>query len=131
MRLLWDTHTYLWFSEASIEISDKLKGILLDDNTENYLSIISIWEITIKSGLGKLTIDGSLNDIWNDIINNGIKIIPMDIEHLKLYENLYFHHRDPFDRMIASIAIYENMNLVGKDNIFDLYFDKTNVSRIW
>jgi PIN domain nuclease of toxin-antitoxin system len=43
MRLLWDTHTYLWFSEASIEISDKLKDILLDDNTENYLSIISIW----------------------------------------------------------------------------------------
>ena len=131
MKLLWDTHTYLWFSKASNEISENVKEVLLDDKTENYLSIISIWEITIKSGLGKLTIDGTLNDIWNDIISSGITVIPLSIEHLKLYENLYFHHRDPFDRIIASIAISEKMNLVGKDSVFDLYFEKTNISRIW
>ncbi len=109
MKLLWDTHTYLWFSKAINEISEKVKEVLLDDKTENYLSIISIWEITIKSGLGKLTIHGTLDDIWNDIISSGITVIPLSIEHLKLYENLYFHHRDPFD----------------------LYFEKTNISRIW
>ncbi len=131
MKLLWDTHTYLWFSSGSNELSGKTKELILSDFTENYISIVSIWEITIKSSLGKLIINGNLNDIWNDISENGITVLPLELSHLKIYEKLVFHHRDPFDRIIASKAIYENMCLLGKDNVFDLYFEGTDISRIW
>ena len=55
MKLLWDTHTYLWFSSGNNELSNQTKNLILNDSTENYISIVSIWEIAIKAGLGKLT----------------------------------------------------------------------------
>jgi PIN domain nuclease of toxin-antitoxin system len=131
MKLLWDTHTYLWFSSGTDELSKQSKNLILNDSTENYISIVSVWEIAIKAGLGKLIINGSLNDVWNDIYENGIKVLPLEFSHLSIYENLPFHHRDPFDRMIASKAIHENMCLLGKDSIFDLYFEGKEVYRIW
>jgi PIN domain nuclease of toxin-antitoxin system len=131
MKLLWDTHTYLWFSSAGNEISEDLKKIILDDDNENFISIVSIWEITIKSGLGKLSIKGSLDDVWNDINENGLSVIPMEFQHLKIYDTLPLHHRDPFDRIIAAQAIGENMNLISRDSVFDQYFDNSDVFRIW
>ena len=110
MKLLWDTHTYLWFASGSSEISEKLKLIINQDDINNYISIISLWEITIKSGLGKLKLNGRLDDVKKDIINNGIIILPLEFNHLKEYEKLALYHRDPFDRLIASKAISENMN---------------------
>ena len=131
MKLLWDTHTYLWFSSGSNEISDNLKKLINHDDTENYISIVSIWEMTIKIGLGKLIIKGDLSDVWNDMADNGLIVIPLEYSHLKVYEKLPLIHRDPFDRIIASISIAENMNLIGKDSIFDQYFEHSPVKRIW
>jgi PIN domain nuclease of toxin-antitoxin system len=131
MKLLWDTHTYLWLSSGSGELSEKIKKLIANDDTENYISIVSLWEITIKTGLGKLTINGNMTDVWNDISENGISVLPLEFKHLKLYENLPLHHRDPFDRIIASKAISENMNLLSRDIVFDQYFQLGNVKRIW
>lgn len=131
MKLLWDTHSYLWFSSGSKEISEKVKQLIRKDDTENFISIASIWEITIKTGLGKLSINGSIEDVWKDLKNNGIIVLPIELKHLKVYESLPFHHRDPFDRIIASQSIAENYNLLGKDDIFDLYLENSSSVRIW
>lgn len=131
MKLLWDTHSYLWFSSGSKEISEKVKQLIRKVDTENFISIASIWEITIKTGLGKLSINGSIEDVWKDLKNNGIIVLPIELKHLKVYESLPFHHRDPFDRIIASQSIAENYNLLGKDDIFDLYLENSSSVRIW
>lgn len=131
MKLLWDTHSYLWFSSGSKEISEKVKQLIRKDDTENFISIASIWEITIKTGLGKISINGSIEDVWKDFKSNGIVVLPIELKHLKVYESLPFHHRDPFDRIIASQSIAENYNLLGKDDIFDLYLENSSSVRIW
>lgn len=80
------------------------------------MSVASLWEITIKFQIGKLTLNISLEDLFNYIDRNQIEIIPINIEHMLTLSELPRHHGDPFDRLIISQAIAENLILITRDS---------------
>ena len=131
MKYLIDTHTFLWFSEGAADISSVPKQLITDKNNEIYISIASLWEISIKTALNKLIITGAYDLIIEDVTENDMEILPINFAHTVIQNKLPFHHRDPFDRIIASQAIAENMDIISKDAIFDIYLEDKPVKRIW
>lgn len=131
MQYLIDTHTFLWFTEGSSELSVKATNLIQDKNNEIFISIASLWEISIKAATGKLEIIGSYDLVIEDITDNQMEILPINFPHTVVQNQLPFHHRDPFDRIIASQAMVENMDLISIDSIFDRYFEDKDVKRIW
>ena len=128
MRLLLDTHTVLWFLEGSPKLSANAKQAIEDVANEAFLSVASLWEITIKVSLGKLVLSASINDLANtELSRAGIKLLDITVDHLTTLSQLPFHHRDPFDRMIISQAMAESLAVVGVDPAFDHY----PIHRVW
>ncbi len=95
--------------------------------TEPWMSIASVWEMSIKVSLGKLDISGSFEEVMDDIYGNGIQLLPITFYHTLQQYKLPFHHRDPFDRMIVSQAIAEDMSIISADSQLDAY----SIRRIW
>jgi len=85
------------------------------------LSVASLWEITIKNQIGKLTLGLSLEELFEYADRNRIEIIQISYEHLLTLSKLSINHNDPFDRIIISQAIAENLTLVSKDKGFKKY----------
>lgn len=131
MRVLIDTHTFLWFVSSPLKLNRTALLLVGDDTTHLQISIASIWEISIKSSRGKLSVNGGFKNVENRLVENGIEILPIIFAHTFEHNSLPFHHKDPFDRMIAAQAIFEGIDLVSEDDVFDLYFAGTNVKRIW
>jgi PIN domain nuclease of toxin-antitoxin system len=115
MAALIDTHTFLWFVSGDKQLPEKIKNKILDINEPCYISIASLWEITIKIQIGKLKIDISIEDLFKYADRNQIEIVQITAEHLLVLTRLPQHHNDPFDRLIVSQAISENMTLYSKD----------------
>jgi len=127
MKVLLDTHTFLWFINDSPQLSDTVRGLLTSD-VDALLSIASLWEIAIKVGLNKLTLPTSFDTFIPEQLSlNDIEILPIRIEHLAIVPQLPLHHRDPFDRLLAAQALVETISLLSVDAIFDRY----TVNRIW
>jgi PIN domain nuclease of toxin-antitoxin system len=131
MKYLIDTHTFLWFNEGSNSLSNTAKQLIIDKNNEIFISIASLWEISIKTSLNKLTIVGDYALIIEDVTENDMEVLSINFVHTVIQNKLPFHHRDPFDRIIVSQAIAENMNLISNDAIFDAYLAEYSVKRIW
>jgi PIN domain nuclease of toxin-antitoxin system len=128
MKVLLDTHTFLWYVEKNKSLSKKALEIITDSQENVCLSIISIWEIAIKHSIGKLTLHVPLNDfITDEIENTVITLLPINSIHCLNVAVLPFHHRDPFDRMIIAQALTENIPLISNEKLFDSY----NIKRIW
>jgi PIN domain nuclease of toxin-antitoxin system len=115
MAVLLDTHTFLWFVSGDKQLPEKIKNKILDINEPCYISIASLWEITIKIQIGKLKIAISIDDLFKYADRNQIEIVQITAEHLLVLASLPQHHNDPFDRLIVSQAISENMTLYSKD----------------
>ena len=115
MAALLDTHTFLWFVSGEKQLPEKIKNKILDINEPCYISIASLWEITIKIQIGKLKIDISIEDLFKYADRNQIEIVQITAEHLLVLASLPQHHNDPFDRLIVSQAISENMTLYSRD----------------
>lgn len=131
MKLLWDTHTFLWFLAGSNEISSKVRQTIENPSNEHFISIAGLWEISIKTALGKLTIQGGYQTVIQDVTDNGIQILSINFAHTVQQNQLPLHHRDPFDRLIVSQAMVEGMNLISRDDIFDEYLKNQAIKRIW
>ena len=131
MKYLIDTHTFLWFNEGSADLSNTAKQLIIDKDNEIFISIASLWEISIKTSLNKLTITGSYELIIEDVTENDMELLPINFAHTVIQNKLPFHHRDPFDRIIISQAIAENMMLISKDSLFDPYLVNLSIKRIW
>ncbi|MEE4358055.1 MAG: type II toxin-antitoxin system VapC family toxin [Desulfococcaceae bacterium] len=117
MKILLDTHILLWHlaDDPRLEIS---KSELIENSSySKYLSIISLWEIAIKSSLGKLIINTEIDKI----VPEEIKILGLEMPHILAVQTLPFHHRDPFDRMIIAQAMSENMTVMTGDKRFGMY----------
>jgi PIN domain nuclease of toxin-antitoxin system len=128
VNLLLDTHTFLWFVNGNKQISDKVKKLIESEDNQSFISIASLWEMSIKYNLGKLKFDEPFDTfIEREITNSEINILHINLEHLKITATLPLYHRDPFDRLIIAQAIIENINLLSKDSAFDAY----SVKRIW
>lgn len=121
-------HTFLWFLEGSENLSKKARASI--ENTENikFISIASIWEVAIKLNLGKLQLDINLAELKEVIIKNNFEILPLDFEHIIGLSKLEDIHKDPFDRIIISQAIFEDYTILSKDADFSLY---SRVKLLW
>ena len=127
MKLLLDTHTFLWFIDDSPLLSAKGKTLLEADN-ELLLSIGSLWEIAIKLCLGKLTVAMPTEALMTrQLTSNDIDVLSITVPHLVTVSTLPLHHCDPFDRLIIAQAMAEQLPIVSADPAFDAY----PVQRLW
>ena len=127
MKILLDTHTFLWFINDSPELSSSAAD-LLESDVDLLLSTASLWEIAIKVSLNKLTLPDSYEQfIPQQITLNNIEILTITFEHLTIVSRLPFHHRDPFDRLLIAQSMSENLQIVSTDTQFDRY----GISRKW
>ena len=121
MKVLIDTHILLWFINNDPKLSLKTK-VLLQSDIDIAVSIASLWEIAIKLSIGKLTLPGSIEELFPlQLTLNQIDLLPIEVRHLQALSKLPFHHRDPFDRLIIAQALVENIGLVSVDQVFETY----------
>lgn len=122
MKLLLDTHTFLWFVNDNPKLSNHLKDLIEDTNNTSYLSVASLWEMSIKFNLGKLTLDPNYEEfVEREVTTSTIQLLNIELEHLRINSTLPFHHRDPFDRLIIAQSIVEDIPIVSVDSAFDKY----------
>ena len=121
MKLLLDTHAFLWFLAGDAMLSKKTKTLIESPENEKYISIASFWEIAIKYNLGKLVLDVSFAELKTEMIKNGFRMLPITFDDTLRLSTLPFHHRDPFDRIIISQAMENNLMLLSCDSNFHLY----------
>lgn len=122
MNLLLDTHIFIWLQIAVKNISAQRMAIFKNNQNTLFLSLASIWEIQIKIQIGKSSFPKPLSDIIEEqrTVNN-LQILPITAEHIYELENLPFHHKDPFDRLLIAQVIIENYTLVTDDPVFSAY----------
>lgn len=122
MRLLLDTHTFMWFVNGDAELHSHARGLIEDTENERWLSIGSLWEMAIKASLGKLVVGPAFTEIVRtQVAGNAISLLPVQPSHLDTVKTLPLHHRDPFDRLLIAQALVEGLDVVGRDQAFDGY----------
>ena len=125
MRLLLDTHLVVWWmaGEAS-RISRKALRSLGSEGMDPVVSAVTIWEVAIKRGLGKLDAPG---DLLPQLEGAGVELLPVTARHADLVGSLPLHHRDPFDRLLVAQAMLEGLPLVTDDESVRRY----DVEVVW
>lgn len=122
MRLLLDTHVFLWLNDDPTQLSLTLKELFSSGEHELYLSMATPWEIQIKSQLGKLSLAMPIEELVNkNRQENNIQLLPIELSHISYLEELPRRHNDPFDRIIIAQAIIEGMTIVTVDHAFADY----------
>jgi PIN domain nuclease of toxin-antitoxin system len=128
MRLLLDTHTFVWLDIARKRLSPAAQQAIQSTDNTIYLSLVSIWELQIKIQLGKLHLNASLpTTLASQQETNNLQILPIDLKHILALGNLPAHHHDPFDLLLVAQAQVENLTLVTDDAKITLY----DVSHLW
>jgi len=125
MKLLLDTHAFIWWANEPEKLSSKVLSLCADAENTLIVSVASIWEMQIKTQLGKLKIALPLADlIRSQQQTNNIQILPIELEHVLELQKLPAHHHDPFDRLLIVQAKAEGALLVSKDKTFKKYKTK-------
>lgn len=120
MKLLIDTHVLLWWLNDDPKLPTRADVIISDSKNEVFVSSISLWEIAIKSTLGKL--DADVNEIRETVFQNGMKPLPFTLEHAVAVAAIPLEaHRDPFDRALIAQAQYEPLHLLTHDRAMAAY----------
>ncbi len=122
MKLLLDTHAFIWWDSAPEKLSGAALALCRESANQLILSVASLWELQIKRQLGKLDLRLPLAEILtHQQGTNGLVILPIVQEHVLALEALPFHHRDPFDRLLVAQALVEEAVLVSGDPILKSY----------
>ncbi|MFQ3598368.1 MAG: type II toxin-antitoxin system VapC family toxin [Chloroherpetonaceae bacterium] len=128
MTVLCDTQSYIWAVENDPRLTEKARDTLGQLTIEKYLSIGSVWEMTIKVSIGKLQLQTSIEEmIEKSLAENAIRLLDIKLSHLKTLQSLPYYHRDPFDRLIVAQALSQGLPIVSSDANLNLY----GVTRIW
>ena len=128
MRVLLDTHAFLWHLWDSPERSGLCRSLIADPANEILLSTGSWWELAIKQSVGKLGIEMPFDDFLTAAAReNRLTLFPIAPAHLRLVAGLPFHHRDPFDRLLVAQSLAEGVPLLSRDEGLDAY----GVRRVW
>src|SRR5215467_11863524 len=99
MRLLLDTHTFLWLDGSPEHLSPAALAACEDPTNQRYLSVVSAWEIQIKHQINRLQLDVPLEEmIRGQQTDNDLRILPVELHHVHALATLPLHHHDPFDR---------------------------------
>jgi PIN domain nuclease of toxin-antitoxin system len=124
MRLLLDTHVYLWCVKNDRRLSQAARTLILDA-AEVYVSSVSIWEASIKAKLGKL--DVNINNLAEAISDSGFLELPLTINHVTEIDQLPDLHRDPFDRILIAQAISEPLKFLTADVALKKYSELVEI----
>jgi PIN domain nuclease of toxin-antitoxin system len=128
VKLLLDTHAFLWFIAGSEKLSATARELIEDSANQPFLSAASLWEMAIKLSLGRLHLGRPFEDLVPEQMHvNGIQLLGIEVEHVTPVTTLPFHHRDPFDRLLVAQATVEQMPIVSADPAFDAY----PIRRLW
>jgi len=119
MRLLLDTHAYLWWESDAPNLAGTARDAVADPRNEVCVSIVSLWEIAIKVRLGKL--DADLARLVEGLGENGFRLLGVQPQHVLETVRLPLHHKDPFDRLLVATARLEGLTLVSSDARLPLY----------
>ena len=118
---LLDTHTAIWFLNGDEKISQTAKRVILNPSNRKFISIVSVWEISIKISIGKLEFNDKATGFIQLAESNDITIIPIQVDHLTTLETLPMIHRDPFDRLLIATALCEKMTIITADENITKY----------
>jgi PIN domain nuclease of toxin-antitoxin system len=122
MKLLLDTHAFMWWHSEPEHISKSTLTLLQDSANEVILSVVSLWEMQIKIQLGKLTLRDDLELMLKiQQERNNISLISVALPHILELKTLPLHHKDPFDRILIAQSKVENATLVSRDSVFKSY----------
>ncbi len=116
MRVLLDTHAFLWWIEDAPRLSGRAREAIADEGNEILFSVVSAWEIVVKVGVGKLALDEAPERIIPEQIGrNDMEILPIKLDHALRVHELPNHHKDPFDRLLVAQALDEGIPIISVD----------------
>lgn len=121
MKILLDTHILIWYAEGNNRLSLKAKVALENSDNIKFVSVVSLWEIVVKANSNKVEFKQTFKEVNKFLINNKIKLISINIEHLNTLLTLPQYHKDPFDRLLIAQAITENLTIISADQYFKAY----------
>ena len=122
MKLLLDTHVWIWLLTDPDRLSGAARSALLAPDNQLHLSSASTWEISVKAAAGRLELDGSPASLLQEaIVASGVVALPIEHSHALQTGRLPRHHRDPFDRMLVAQAQTERLTLVTRDERLAAY----------
>jgi PIN domain nuclease of toxin-antitoxin system len=128
VKLLLDTHAFLWWVEGTPALGRRARAAVANPDNEVFLSMASCWELAIKLSLGKLRLTQRLDRfIPEQVTVNSFSLLPIELRHVVGVADLAFHHRDPFDRLLAAQALQDQLAIVSSDRVFRKY----GVTVIW
>jgi PIN domain nuclease of toxin-antitoxin system len=128
LKLLLDTHALLWWWMENPRLAARARTAIDDPAASVYVSVATVWEIAIKHGLGKLTLDSRvIDDLRSGDAFDRIIELPIRREHAVDAGLLSISHKDPFDRLLIAQATIEGLTLVSNERLFDRF----GVSRLW
>jgi PIN domain nuclease of toxin-antitoxin system len=128
VRLLLDTHAFLWWLAGDNLLSMTARAAITDEANEIFVSAASAWEMTTKHRIGKLpSLDPIAADLEAVIVGQGFQALPISLRHGQVAGALPGPHRDPFDRMLIAQAMLDDLILVSNEEPFDVY----GVRRLW
>lgn len=128
MKLLLDTHAFLWFDTGSPRLGATAKQFIESPEHERFVSTATLWEMAIKFSLNRLDLRLSFTEYATEAIEeNGLRLLPILPAHLDVVSRLPFHHRDPFDRMLAAQALADGLTVLSHGEALDAY----GVQRVW
>ena len=128
MKYLLDTQAFLYVVANDPRLTERARAVFVDPENEPRLSVVSAWEIAIKASIKKLELPRRAG-VWirEQLATNQVGILPLDLDHVGRVADLPFHHKDPFDRLLAAQALGEKLPVLSGDPAFDAY----GVERIW
>ena len=122
MKLLLDTHIFIWWADQPEKLPPAALSALEDDANELLLSVVSVWEMQIKIQLGKLKLTLPLKElVKKQQETNDLTVSAVALTHVLALDALPFHHKDPFDRLLIAQRIEEGLTIVTADSQFSSY----------
>lgn len=127
MKLLLDTHALIWFQAGDRRLSKAARQAIEADDAELLISAATVWEMAIKASLGRLTLPGPVDTYIAEKVGQGFRTLAVSWAHTAGVEDLPWHHRDPFDRLLVAQALSERCPVITRDRVFRKY----GVEVIW
>jgi len=128
MKFIIDTHTFIWFSGSNPSLPERAKTLIENPENEIYISIASLWEISIKNSLGKLDLKIPYAEMIAKLEHSDFVILPITTKDTIVVNEMPWKHKDPFDRIIIAQSIVNQMPVISADVAFDAY---EQLVRIW
>ena len=121
MKVLLDTHAFLWFQAGDRRLSRSARAAVEAADAELVVSAATVWEMAIKASLGRLRLSDPVERYIGEKVGQGYLVMPVSWEHAARVEQLPWHHRDPFDRLLLAQALVERCPIVSRDRVFRKY----------